>query len=160
MAIAEYDEIDAGPYLAPDPGVGALEQAILATLIYSDLFDYPLTLDEIALYLIGCRAGPAEIGTALAGAWLTARVEQQQGYYCLAGRGAVVALRRGRAAKSARLWRRAQHYGRCLRHLPFVRMIAVTGALAMDNVNGNEDIDLLVVAAPGRVWIARRFLII
>jgi predicted nucleotidyltransferase len=44
--------------------------------------------------------------------------------------------------------------------LPFVRMVAVTGALAKDNVGQRVDIDLLIVAAPGRIWVCRRFLIL
>jgi hypothetical protein len=51
-------------------------------------------------------------------------------------------------------------YSRLLRRFPFVRMIAVSGALAMQNVAGNPDIDLLVIATPGRVWICRRLLIL
>jgi hypothetical protein len=43
--------------------------------------------------------------------------------------------------------------------MPFVRMVAVTGALSMNNVGKVPDIDLLVVAQDGRVWTCRRALI-
>src|SRR5437773_7637929 len=38
-------------------------------------------------------------------------------------------------------------------------MVAVTGALAVNNVGKLPDIDLLVVAQEGRVWLCRRALI-
>jgi hypothetical protein len=38
-------------------------------------------------------------------------------------------------------------------------MVAVTGALAVDNIGALPDIDLLIVAQEGRVWICRRALI-
>jgi hypothetical protein len=43
--------------------------------------------------------------------------------------------------------------------LPFVRMVAVTGALAVNNAPADDDLDFLVVTAPGRVWLARAFCI-
>jgi hypothetical protein len=48
-----------------------------------------------------------------------------------------------------------------LAHLPYVRMVALTGALAMHNAHGSrDDIDYLIVTEPGRVWMARAFAIL
>jgi hypothetical protein len=58
-------------------------------------------------------------------------------------------------ASSDRLWRRARRFVRVLRLLPFVRMIAITGALAMNNSAAGDDIDVLIVTAPDRVWLTR-----
>ncbi len=44
-----------------------------------------------------------------------------------------------------------------LRLLPFVRMVAITGALAMNNSDAGDDIDVLIVTAPDRVWLTRAF---
>ena len=43
-----------------------LAQAILQTLHYADLFDYPLTLAELHRYLIGYRADAAAVERELA----------------------------------------------------------------------------------------------
>src|SRR5579859_2303669 len=151
---------DVVPRPAP-PWPADLAGAILRTLVYADLFQYSLTVAEIAHYLIGAGARPDEVAPvldtdpALAGALGT-----RDGFYFLRGREALVDLRTARARAAAGLWRRAARYSRLLRHFPFVRMIAVTGALAMDNVAGHADIDLLVVSTPGRVWICRRLLVL
>jgi hypothetical protein len=42
-----------------------------------------------------------------------------------------------------------------LASLPYVRMVAVTGSLARDNVDSGSDVDYLIVTKPGRVWVGR-----
>jgi hypothetical protein len=144
----------------PLPAARLLAAAIVQTLVYADLFDYPLTAPEIARYLIGYRADPAAVAHELAtNPELRACVEQHNGFYYLAGRADLPEIRARRAATAARLWRRAARWTRLLRHCPFVEMIAVTGALAVDNVGAVPDIDLLLVCTPGRVWIARRLVV-
>lgn len=133
-----------------------LERAILHTLLYSDLFDYPLTPDEAAHYLIGRPGTPDEVRACLArSSWLADRVIELSGYLALRGRETLIARRLDRTATSDRLWRRMQRFVRVLRALPFVRMIAVTGALAMKNSAAHDDIDVLIVTAPDRVWLTR-----
>ncbi len=133
-----------------------LEHAILKTVLYSDLFDYPLTTDEIAHYLIGVTSSPAEVRLCVArSSWLAQRVVEVEGYHVVRGREALIARRLDRAATSGQLWRRARRFVRVLRALPFVRMIAITGALAMKNSAAGDDIDVLIVTAPDRVWLTR-----
>jgi hypothetical protein len=51
----------------------------------------------------------------------------------------------------------AMKYGRILGALPFVRMVALTGSLAVMNVSKTDDFDYMLVRAKGRVWTARAF---
>jgi hypothetical protein len=137
-----------------------LARSVLGALAYADLFDYPLSLDEMTRYQIATSYSREELAHALTNSpHLKHAICSQEQYYCLRGRESVFEARHLRAAPSARAWRRATIYSRILARLPFVRMVAVTGALAMDNISVRPDIDLLVVTRQGRVWIGRRFII-
>jgi hypothetical protein len=141
------------------PGRDALERAIVQTVAYADVFDYPLTNDEVHRYLIGVAAGRGTIRTLLADAKLARGILSRGGrYFTLAGRESTIEHRRRRAATSSELWRSALRYGRRIGGLPFVRMVAITGALAMDNV-ADGDIDFLIVTMPGRLWLCRALVV-
>jgi hypothetical protein len=134
----------------------ALERAILETLLYSDLFDYPLTPEEVTHYLNGVPSTVTDVRACLMRTnGLAEHVIELDGYLALRGREALIAQRRDRAATSDRLWRRARRFVRILRLLPFVRMIAITGALSMHNCTADDDIDVMIVTAPDRVWLTR-----
>jgi hypothetical protein len=139
-----------------DPGRAALERAIVHTLAYADVFDYPLTADELHRYLIGTQASRGTIRGILSDSPKSiARVGR---FFTLAGHESAVDTRRSRAQVAATFWRKAVHYGRIIGSLPFVRMVAVTGALAMDNL-ADDDIDYLIVTEPGRLWLCRALVV-
>jgi hypothetical protein len=145
----------------------ALEQAILATIAYADVFDYPLTLREIHWYLCGIPASLREVYAGLRRLDCGSRqlvslayvpgdgAELNGGYYTLPGREETVDLRRERGKNAVPLWQKARAYAQTISHLPFVRMVALTGALAMGNVEPGDDLDFLIVTEPGRLWLCR-----
>ena len=141
--------------------MSTLELAILQTLAYVDMYDYPLTVDEIHRYLIAVRATKSGVESALEdGRLATDHIEKIEGYYFLTGRSGVVDMRRQRAVASENLWPHAVYYGRLISTLPFVSMVAVTGSLAVDNIDENADIDYLIITRPGRLWLSRAMVII
>jgi hypothetical protein len=133
-----------------------LVDSILRTAAYEDVFDYALTLDEIHRLLFAYRTQRATVHDALQ---KFAPLSFQDGYYTLPGREALAGLRRQRAQAAAHLWPEAVRYGRWMARMPFVRMLAVTGSLAMNNPAADADIDFLVVTAAGRLWTCRALLL-
>jgi hypothetical protein len=137
----------------------AVERAILQAVAYADVFDYPLTAGELHRYLIGVAASESSVSEALMSDRLfPALLANTAGFYTLAGRESAVETRTARAAVSDYYWNHGLRYGRIIGALPFVRMVAVTGALAVDNV-ADGDIDYLIVTEPGRLWVCRAIVI-
>lgn len=128
-----------------------LSQAVLLTIAYSDIFDYPLTAHEIHRYLTGVNASFDEVAQALAEGFVTRAGD----YFTLPGREAITNIRMQREASSRKLMSHAIRYGRILANLPYIRMVALTGSLAMSNMEEGQDIDYLIVTAPNHLWTCR-----
>jgi hypothetical protein len=133
---------------------------VLKPIFYADIFDFPLTFEEIYNFL-EFRATPNEVKTLLDQALEGGDLVLVDGYYSLSGKTHLVANRRERWQASQLLWPKAIYYGRWIASLPFVRMVSVTGSLAVDNPrDGVDDIDYLIVTHPNRLWLCRALIIL
>ncbi|MFZ5845459.1 MAG: hypothetical protein ACOY0S_03260 [Patescibacteria group bacterium] len=121
-----------------------LREAVSVTLTYADIFGYPLTGAEIAYWLVGRSLTSAET-----------KIGGKRQFYFLPGRGRLVALRRERESWSATKWQIARKIGGWLRLVPTLKLVGVTGGLAVNNAKKDDDIDLFLVTAQGTLWISR-----
>jgi len=136
----------------------ALEVAILETILYFDVFSYPITPAEIHRFLNiqTQEISPAQVKQALqTSGYLQTALEQSGSYVFVKGRAEIIARRVEREISSRKSWQTAQPFLNCLRAVPFLRTALVTGSLALDNAPANDDIDLLLITAPGRLWLCR-----
>jgi len=142
-----------------NPAPKSVQAAVLCTLAYADLFDYPLTAAEIHRYLVGVKVDLPTVDGLLNNGRTPECLVRSGAYFALSGREGIVDIRGERAQAAAELWPVAVRYGEVIARLPFVRMAAVTGALAVDNAEPNDDIDYLLVTAPDRLWLCRAMII-
>ena len=115
------------------------------SVVYHDIFDYPLSFPD----LIKWRAGETETNDS------KLQVLYKNGYYFLEGKEGLIYKRILRERISKKKLGIARKASRILSFIPTIKMIAVTGSLAMYNSTDESDIDLLVVTQKGRLWITR-----
>jgi hypothetical protein len=96
-----------------------------------------------------------EVVEELEGKELKKYIEEFQGFYFLKGRKNLVERRIQNDKNSIVKYKIAERIVWWLRFVPFVRMIAVTGTLAMKNSERSSDIDFFVVLEKGRIWTGR-----
>jgi len=138
------------------PRLESIEWGILLAIVYSDIFDYPMTVDEIHRYMVEVQATPDQVREALfSGNLIPEFVSKHQEFFSLAGRSEIIQLRARRSVCAKTKWNHALKFGTLIAALPYVRMVAVTGALALDNVERDADLDFLIVTSPGRLWLCR-----
>jgi len=143
-----------------------LSKYILTTLTYYDVMDYPLTSFEIWKYLTKIsEQGSAskdkfsleDVFKELGNEKLQKFIEEYRGYYFLKGRKNLVDQRIARNKIAEQKFRIVRSVAWWLRFVPYVRMVAVTGRLAMKNTERKSDLDLLVVLQAGKIFTGRTF---
>ena len=143
------------------PRAPSLREAIRWTVLYGSIFDYPLTREEVYRFLMAPGGSREEVEIAIDDALGGGDGLATNGLFLYPqGRSDTVRTRLRRRENARRVWRRARVYARLMWTLPYVRMVAVTGALAMDNVEKGDDIDFMVVTEPGRLWVTRGMILI
>jgi hypothetical protein len=113
--------------------------------------------EEVIRYCIAPAGSHREIEEAVDALLARGSVGAHDRYVFLPGRQSTVLTRRRLSLSSETGWCTARRWGRVIWMLPFVRMVAVTGSLAVDGLEADGDIDYMIVAEPNRLWLARAF---
>ena len=132
------------------------ELAIVRSVIYASLFDYPLTLEQLHTTLLEVGADsrrPAKSSAVYDGSeLLQSIVDYRDGFFFPAGRGDLIAERRRREARSRAFLERHALVLRLLCALPFTRLVALSGSVAHLNLEEGGDLDLFIITRGRRVW--------
>ena len=139
------------------PKPQSVSEAILLTLAYFDAVGLPATTYEIWHYLIGHKASYYEVDAALHRSPVRDLVTHDRGYYSIRGQHALehIAQRFEHQKRSEDLWRSARATATWLSAVPFVSSVSVANSAAVDNAGSASDLDLFIVAKPGRLWLSR-----
>ncbi|HEY7819284.1 MAG TPA: glycosyltransferase family 1 protein [Vicinamibacteria bacterium] len=138
------------PHGSPSPQLAA--RAVLDTIAYGAVFDYPMTLTEIHRSLMGVSLTRAEISRLLRQHPLVLEnVDADPPYHFLKGRHSSIESRHEAVRSTRELLAREENAIDLVRRTPFVRMVAFSGATAHEN-SRDGDVDLFVVTARERAW--------
>jgi len=129
------------------------EEAILKTLLYSSLFDYPLTKEEIYNFLIGKKINRKELSQSLKNVKIP--IDFSRGFFFLKGNQKLVKIRQVRETISLNKLNKAKSIIGKLSLIPTIKLIGISGTLAMRNCKENDDIDIFVIAQSGLAWTTR-----
>lgn len=137
-----------------------LDQAILKTIAYFSLFDYPLTTFEVWKWLFGAskQYSYLQVRQTL---WnsdiLENKLEHHNGFWGMGGTAVIslVATRHERWLDAWRKYKRLRNAVRYLSHLPSVRGIAACNTLGWNNTRADSDIDIFILVKEGSIWTTR-----
>lgn len=146
-----------------------MQKSIYKTLCYSDVFDYPLSAEEIFIYLIHPHSTNKQVLfqvlNKLVKKQLLETHNNQKGrgdpkntWYALPGRSQIFHYRKKRETYSNQKKKKTRKWvGEYLKKIPFIKAVYYTGAIAMQNAKKNDDIDIMVITAANQLWTTRVF---
>jgi len=142
------------PYPLINKNLSEIKQNILATLAYFDMFNYPITRAEIFLFLKN-KYSYDFFDDALKCLVAGGMIYQFDRFYTLKN-DHYLAVRRIEGNKRAdELIKVAKKVGSILIRFPYVRGIAISGSLSKNFADEHSDVDLFIITAKNRLWIAR-----
>ncbi|AEW00601.1 hypothetical protein A4D02_11655 [Niastella koreensis] len=130
------------------------EQSIIKALAYFDIFNYPLTLDEIHHFL-DQTVSRDDVLLTLQQLVDDNRVFRMGSFYSLQQDPSLRARRTNGNHKAGILLTTGYKVGGFLYQFPFVRGIGISGSLSKNFADQNTDIDYFIITQANRLWLAR-----
>lgn len=129
-----------------------VKQAVLSTLAYFDLFEVPLTRAELSEYLLFEKAEERALDLYLKD---TSYVHKREGFLSFRWNAEFWQEWEAKQARTRSVFKKVARWRWLFQLCPFVRLVAVCNSSTIGDTRENSDIDLFVVAQPGRLFTAR-----
>ncbi len=133
------------------------ELAILKTLVYFDIFDYPLSEKDIKNF-VECYISDEIFASALLQLLLDKIIFRVDQFYSLQNNRQRAEERMQGNLRAQSLIVKATRIGAFLHKFPYVRAVAVSGSLSKNYADKKADIDFFIITKANRLWIARTIL--
>lgn len=115
------------------------------SIYYHNIFDFPLNIHDLVKWRANDSLEYTDINSFV----------QKSGYFYLEGNEGLVYKRLLRERISAKKNALAKRAAKIISLVPTVKLVAVTGSLAMQNSSAESDIDLMIITENGTLWITR-----
>lgn len=134
-----------------------LAQSIYKTLAFFDAEGLALTLMELKSYLMADNFASISLSSIQNSLQteLRDKIGYKNGFYFLAPHENMVGLRNTHYRVSLERFRKTKKFLYWLRYIPYLRAVAISGSQALVNSAESSDIDLFIVTAKNRIWLAR-----
>jgi hypothetical protein len=137
-----------------------LSKSILKTLLYFDIFQYPLTRTEIFKHLSTNHVTPNEVAMELASLSNQSLVYPMADFFSVQNNSGLGSRRMKGNQMASESLLLAKKQGALISKFPFVRAVLASGSLSKDYMDEHSDLDFFVITKPNRLWIARMLLVL
>jgi predicted nucleotidyltransferase len=138
--------------------ISTLSEGIIKALLYYDLFDYPLTSEEIFKTLPSNHVTPRDVQLELDVLVQRTLVYRLGEFFSVQSNPALGTKRIQANLLAGKHLKIAAEKAKLISRFPFIRSVMISGSLSKGYADEKSDIDFFVVTQPGRLWITRSLL--
>lgn len=142
----------------PDAGVKILTRSILKTVLYSDLFRYPLTPEEIFQRMETNHVTQQDVDQELDSLVKAGILFRSERLHAIQNDPQLFDNRKAGNHLALKMMPRATKRAQLIYQFPFVRAVLISGSLSKNYANSESDVDFFIVTTQGRLWITRTLL--
>lgn len=131
-----------------------MKNEIIKTLTYFSLFQYPPAFDEIYTFVekkTSIRTLKKYINTLVR----NKKIVTQDGYFCSSTDKSIITQYQKRKSYSHKKIKKISFFTKVLALFPQIKLIGLSGSVAMMNAKQNDDIDLFIITARNRLFTGR-----
>jgi hypothetical protein len=136
-----------------------LEDAILRTLSYFDIFNYPLKVSEIFNFL-QLKVNQSELQDALSEMAANGQIYVNGDLFSLQSPLPIFERRQKGNALADSLLPKVKEKANLIFQFPFVRSVMASGSFSKNYMDDTSDFDFFIICAPQRIWISRMLLVL
>ncbi len=133
---------------------------IVRNLIYSDIFSYPLNVEEIVSRSDVPRVTELTIRQELNELVKKGLVHRLGTYYSTQKQNAWEQRRKVGNQGALKAMKLAKMMSGFISLFPFVRAVMISGSLSKDYMDSKSDLDFFLVTAPKRLWIVKALMVL
>lgn len=133
------------------------EQAVLKTILFFDVFGFPLKPSEVHQYA-PISMSPLNVLPCLNFIVNHGLLFQHGNFFSLKNDDSIVQKRQVASDSAESMLKVARRFASLISRFPFVRSICITGNLTRGFVVAEDDLEFFIIAKTGRIWLTRALL--
>lgn len=137
-----------------------LHSKIIKTLIYFDVFNYPITFKELLDFMQAPIDEEELLEKGLEDLCEQQLVFNLEGYYTLQNNKELVTRRLAGNKHAQTFVKIAFKNAKLIGSFPYIRGVGISGSLSKGYMDESGDVDFFIITEPERLWIARTLLIL
>lgn len=140
--------------------ISSLGKSIIKTLAYYDIFDYPLTLEEVYHNLETNSVSTSDILNEIQKLCDKKVIFNKDNFYLLRNNEEFVNKRLAGNRLAKKKIKSAYRMTKFISKFPYVRGIMLSGSISKGYMEEDSDVDYFIITNPNRLWVTRLLLML